>query len=150
MHQTQEIEKLRKLAAGFRSAILLTDPAEVDAEVRFIVADFPRNVCGAVCFLLGHYLIENGFPTSEYVNGMRAADRRSHAWIETEGVVVDITADQFLEIADGVVVSTDKSWYDQFSDKRGRRPADFLIYGESSPHGLAYGPILKNLRPEGA
>ena len=147
MHKPHEIEKLRKLAAGFRSAILLTDPAEVDAEVRFIIADFPRGVCGAVCFLLGHYLIENGFPGSEYVNGFRAVDRQSHAWIETDGVIVDITADQFLEIADGVVVSTDKSWYEQFSDSRGRRPADFLIYGESSPHGLAYGPIMKNMRP---
>ena len=146
MQISQEIEQLRKLAGGFRAAVLLTDPADVDPEVRFIVVDFPRGVCGAICFLLGHYLIENGFPSPEYVNGIRAADRQSHAWIEVNGIIVDITADQFLEIDEGVVVSTDRSWHQQFSDKPGRRPADFLIYGDSSPHGLAYGPIVKNIR----
>ncbi|HEY2012884.1 MAG TPA: hypothetical protein VGH38_05250 [Bryobacteraceae bacterium] len=145
MHGPHDIEKLRRLATRFRAAILRTDPGEVDAEVRFIVADFPRGVCGAVCFLLGHYLMENGFPGAEYVNGIRGADRQSHAWIETDGMIVDITADQFSEIAEGVIVTSERGWYEQFEQRPGRWPADFLIYGDSSPHGLAYAPIMKHL-----
>jgi hypothetical protein len=145
MPQARQIATLHTLATRFRNAIRQTDPAEVDDEVRFIVASFPKGVCGAVCFLLGHYLRENGFPGAEYVNGIRRCDGESHAWIETGGIIVDITGDQFPEIAEGVVVTLDRTWHAQFSDRPGRRPADFLIYGERSPHGLAYAPIARHL-----
>lgn len=148
MPQTSQLALLKTLAARFRAAIQATDPDEVDAEVRFIVASFPRGVCGAVCFLLGHYLRQNGFPTAEYVNGIRQSDGESHAWIETDGFIVDITGDQFPEIADGVIVTTDFTWHRQFSDRPGRRPADFLIYGDDSPHGLAYPPIARHIPAE--
>src|SRR5580704_5631710 len=100
MHQPEQIAALRTLATRFRRAICATDPSEVDPEVRFIVAGFPKDVCGAVCFLLGHYLRANGFSGAEYVNGIRPADGRSHAWIETGGSIVAITGDQSPEIAD--------------------------------------------------
>jgi hypothetical protein len=145
MHQSPEIVRLRHLASRFRSAIRATDPAEVHPDVRFIIAAFPKGVCGAVCFLLGHYLRENGFPGAEYVNGFRRLDGESHAWIETGGIIVDITGDQFAEVADEVVVTRDRSWHRQFSEHPGRRPADFLIYGADSPHGLAYEPIVRHL-----
>jgi hypothetical protein len=145
MHQPQQIAALRILATRFRTAICATDPSEVDPEVRFIVAAFPKGVCGAVCFLLGHYLRANGFPGAEYVNGIRRIDGESHAWIETDGIIVDITGDQFAEIAEEVVVTRDTSWHGQFSDCPGRRPADFLIYGADTPHGLAYDPIARHL-----
>lgn len=145
MNQHQQIALLRTLATRFRTAIRATDPSEIDPEVRFIVASFPKGVCGAVCFLLGHYLRENGFSEAEYVNGTRPADGESHAWIETDGIIVDITGDQFAEIADDVIVTADDTWHRQFCEKTGRRPADFLIYGDNSPHGLAYGPIASHL-----
>jgi hypothetical protein len=148
MHQPTEIARLRVLAERFRSAIRDTDPSEVDPEVRFIVAGFPKGACGEVCFLLGHYLRENGFPAAEYVNGIRPFDGESHAWIETDGIIVDITGDQFPEVADAVVVTRDASWHRQFSDRPGRRPADFLIYGADTPHGLAYEPIARHLARE--
>jgi hypothetical protein len=145
MQPTPEISTLHALATRFRSAIRATDPCEVDPEVRFIVAAFPKGVCGAVCFLLGHFLRENGFPGAEYVNGFRRRDGESHAWIETDGIIVDITSDQFAEIAEEVVVTRDFAWHRQFSERQQRRPADFLIYGAGSPHGLAYEPILRHL-----
>jgi len=145
MCQLQQIAVLRSLATRFRAAIRATDPSEVDPEVRFIVSAFPKGVCGEICFLLGHYLRENGFPAAEYVNGIRRVDGQSHAWIETEGIIVDITGDQFAEIADEVVVTSDTKWHRQFCDHPGRRPADFLIYGADTPHGLAYEPIARHL-----
>lgn len=147
MRQLQQIAALRTLATRFRAAIRATDPSEVDPEVRFIVSAFPKGVCGEICFLLGHYLRENGFPAAEYVNGIRRFDGQSHAWIEAEGIIVDITGDQFAEIVDEVVVTLNPVWHRQFSDRQGRRPADFLIYGDDSPHGLAYEPIARHLLP---
>jgi hypothetical protein len=145
MSRAQQIADLRALATRFRNAIRATDPAEVDPEVRFIVAGFPKGSCGEVCLLLGHYLRENGFPAAEYVNGIRPRDGESHAWIENDGIIVDITADQFAEIADPVLVTVDRDWHDEFTGRPGRRPADFLIYGDDTPHGLAYGPIARHL-----
>jgi hypothetical protein len=145
MQQPAQIAILRALATRFRRAIRATDPSEVDPEVRFIVSAFPKGVCGAVCFLLGHFLRENGFPGAEYVNGIRCRDGESHAWIETDGIIVDITGDQFAEVADEVVVTRDSAWHRQFSEHPGRRPADFLIYGADTPHGLAYEPIVRHL-----
>jgi len=142
---TFDVANARIADTRFRTAIRATDPSEVDPEVRFIVSAFPAGVCGAVCFLLGHYLRENGFPGAEYVNGIRRRDGQSHAWIETEGIIVDITGDQFAEVADEVVVTRDATWHRQFSDRPGRRPADFLIYGADTPHGLAYAPIARHL-----
>jgi hypothetical protein len=147
MDQLLEMVRLRILAGRFRSAIRATDPSEVDPEVRFIVADFPKGACGEVCFLLGHYLRENGFPAAEYVNGIRRLDGQSHAWIETGGIIVDITGDQFAEVTEEVIVTRDATWHRQFSDRPGRRPADFLIYGADTPHGLAYEPIARHLPP---
>ena len=145
MPQRRQIDELRTLATRFRRAVRDTDPSEVDPEVRFIVAAFPKGVCGAICFLLGHYLRKNGFPGAEYCNGIRRSDGESHAWIETEGLIVDITGDQFAEIDDEVIVTADFTWHRRFSERPGRRPADFLIYGDGSPHGLAYGPIASHL-----
>jgi len=71
------------------------------------VAPFPKGACDAVCFLLGHFLRENGFPTAEYVNGIRLVDGESHAWIETDGTIVDITGDQLAEIAEEAIVTRD-------------------------------------------
>jgi hypothetical protein len=147
MCRPEQIAALRSLATRFRGAILATDPSEVDPEVRFVVAGFPKDVCGEICFLLGHYLRENGFASAEYVNGVRRIDGASHAWIEVEGIIVDITGCQFPEVDDVVVVTLDRAWHRQFSDRPGRRPADFLIYGDDSPHGLAYGPIAGHLPP---
>ena len=62
MHQPQQIAALHTLVTRFRGAIRATDPTEVDPEVRFIVASFPKGVCGAVCFLLGHYLRQKWIP----------------------------------------------------------------------------------------
>jgi hypothetical protein len=145
MPQRRQIDELRTLAMRFRRAVRATSPDEVDPEVRFIVASFPRGVCGAICFLLGHYLRQNGFPDAEYCNGIRLSDGESHAWIETDGLIVDITGDQFAEIDDEVIVTADTTWHRQFSERPGRRPADFLIYGKDSPHGLAYEPIARHL-----
>lgn len=46
-------------------------------------------------------------------------DGHTHAWIESEGLVVDITADQFDDIELSVVVTREGTWYEQFTPVAG-------------------------------
>jgi hypothetical protein len=39
---------------------------------------------------------------------------QSHAWLEYVEYIIDITADQFAEINDKVIVTTNKQWYAKF------------------------------------
>ena len=49
--------------------------------------------------MLCQYLIDKGFSNIEYANGTYYSDDpenwQSHTWLVVEGIVVDITADQF-------------------------------------------------------
>jgi len=47
-----------------------------------------------------------------YVWGMRG--EQSHAWLECGDLIVDITADQFPEIKEKILVTTDRYWHKIF------------------------------------
>jgi hypothetical protein len=74
--------------------------------------------------LLAKHLVEvEGItPVEGVANGRRklkSADRdgpieQSHFWLEVGGYIVDITADQFDESLDPVIVTRDRTWHDQF------------------------------------
>ncbi|WP_010223482.1 hypothetical protein [Pseudomonas donghuensis] len=69
---------------------------------------FPRGCCGVVSELLGDYLNTQLGLRVEYVCGER--DGGSHAWLELDDVVIDITSDQF----DGrppVFIAVKDDWY---------------------------------------
>lgn len=51
--------------------------------------NFPRGCCGVVSELLGDYLNTQLGLRVEYVFGEQ--DGASHAWVELDGVVIDIT-----------------------------------------------------------
>ncbi|HFQ2193333.1 hypothetical protein [Pseudomonas aeruginosa] len=85
--------------------------------------DFPKACCGAVSVLLGDYLIKQFDLRAMYVEGMR--DGKPHGWIEIDGIVIDITGDQF-EGRPSVFTAAKDSWYDSWAE-RSRRPAEHLI-----------------------
>src|SRR5438874_2120009 len=66
---------------------------------------------GTLTLLLGNYLTEQGMGDFEYIAGERgnkAADPptwMSHAWIRQGRIVIDITADQFPEVAESVIIT---------------------------------------------
>jgi len=45
--------------------------------------------------LLAQYFRDLGLGEWEYVSGIRSSDEQSHAWLEKDGWIVDMTADQF-------------------------------------------------------
>jgi len=106
--ETTNIKAIKNLATQFRKAIERCDlknlPVTFDA--------FPLGSCGDTCILLGKWLEQNGYEDFDYVVGER--EERSHAWLEKNGIIVDITADQFDDKLPTVIVSHDHSWHSQF------------------------------------
>jgi len=115
--QSDRIERLKKLVRGFRNAI-----DESLQELSFLVTfqSFPRGACGDAADILGRFLNERGEGPFEYVSGWRG--KQSHAWLEGHGLIVDITADQFPDVSDPAIVTTDMSWHSQFIVEHRRTP----------------------------
>jgi hypothetical protein len=144
----RRFDQLRAAAMRFRLAIERCDPKQLT----ICMQDFPAGSCGDATPLLGTYFIEEGLGTFTYVLGERAADningRHSHAWLEADGVIVDITADQFVENDQKVIVTGHSDWHATFErDEMQPHAADYRVY---DPHtvaslGRAYGAILTKM-----
>jgi hypothetical protein len=74
--------------------------------------DFPKGSCGDASEMLGQYLSDSGLGTWIYRCGIEPDLFATHAWVERSGLIVDITADQFADISQCVIVTTDRTWYD--------------------------------------
>jgi hypothetical protein len=86
-------------ATRFRRAIEMTHPHPIS------FGNFPSGACGATCELLGDYLKDSGLGNWHYVSGVKATEwGGTHAWLEHEGTLVDITGDQFAEVSTKVIV----------------------------------------------
>lgn len=75
--------------------------------------NFPLGACGDTCEVLAEILLELGYGTFQYVAGRRE-NGNSHAWLQRDSVIVDITADQFDEISEHVYVGPLNDWYRSF------------------------------------
>jgi hypothetical protein len=62
--------------------------------------------------MLGEYFHDCGLGDWKYGSGLRGA--KSHAWVYLDDLIVDITASQFSEVSDDVVVTSDSSWHQLF------------------------------------
>lgn len=94
--------------------------------------NFPSGACGDTTPLLGTYLIEQGFETFMYASGNKG--NTTHAWLQLNSIVIDITADQFPEISEKVIVSENSAWHKTFRGQL-RHVADYRIY-EPRPKSL--------------
>ena len=75
---------------------------------------FPKGACGNASSFLGYWL---GLENLEYVSGERDGGI-SHAWLEINGYIIDITGDQFDAEYLPVYVSKDRTFHDSFEDQR--------------------------------
>lgn len=75
--------------------------------------------------------------------GSEEANLKSHGWPERCGVIVDITADQFSDKTETVIVTDDPTWHRSFMDrKRSTATFDCRYRGE---YENAYAAILEML-----
>ena len=110
-------EHLTRLATRFRDAIVAMDRRDLPT-----MEQFPAGACGDAAPLLGQFLLDQGEGEWTYVSGEREG-AWSHAWIEQDGWIVDITADQFPDMDQPVIVTLDRSWHAQFGPLDADHPA---------------------------
>ena len=76
--------------------------------------------------MLGMYLQEELGISCDYVSG--ELGNRTHAWLELDGVVIDITSDQFAG-GEPVIVSKDSEFHRRFEEVRRRTPSIWTAEG---------------------
>ena len=113
----QQIEELTEVAACFRDAIERCDVSQLPVTFE----NFPFGSCGDAVLLLGTYLRKNGHGDFYYMSAESGDASKNtyctHAWLEKDGLIIDITADQFRDTGDKVIVSTDRTWHDLWNWK---------------------------------
>lgn len=121
--------KLRKIGRLIRDIIEITPQAKRTSHME----EFPSGACGDCSLIMGTYLLQNGFQNVEYVVGKDG--EQSHAWLECDGVIVDITADQFGPEIQQIIVTKDKTWHSKFSNQQ-RDCCDFREYQDPTIYEL--------------
>ena len=88
-----------------------------------VLRRFPVGCCKPASLLLMQWLRDQeglqgivGVANAERVRSPKLNDESVHFWLEIDGWIVDITADQFGEGMDPVYVSRDRTWHDTFSE----------------------------------
>lgn len=81
---------LVRTAKAFRRVI---DELAAEGDLPWALKGFPHGCCGITSIILGVYLIARYELDIEQVSADR--DGMKHAWLETGGLAIDITGDQF-------------------------------------------------------
>lgn len=104
------IEQIKQYGISFRKAIQSMPIDELPSSSFF--ESFPRGCCGDTSHLFAKYLASKGIE-SYYVWGLKG--NQSHAWLEVDDIIIDLTADQFVEVSEEVIVTTNRKWHSQFN-----------------------------------
>lgn len=121
------VEAIRAAAGRFRAAIQRCPRYLLPVTLQA----FPRGACGDATILLGEFLASEGFGVFDYVAGECFRPHyQSHAWLERDGLIVDITADQFVGANEPVIVSRENRWHRRFQ-RVVRHPARIDVYTDS-------------------
>jgi len=136
---------LFQLASTFRDAIERADRSTLGISFRH----FPKGACGDTTPLLGHFMKACGAHETVYTLGERGQigrDWTSHAWLRVDSYIVDITADQFDDVSERVIVARSSPWHETFEVKV-EHEADFTLYDAATGSDLAtkYAVIMKGV-----
>jgi hypothetical protein len=108
MVEMADVDEITAAARRVRRAL------EGDGWASYGLREVPRGACGDASRLLGLHLESLGWGKWTYVMGIAPGpDGGTHAWLEQAGLVVDITADQFPDIDEAVIVTTDRTWHER-------------------------------------
>lgn len=109
-----QLSKVRAISLRVRLAIESVPPCVRPPELD----NFPHGACGSSSLLLGAILVDNGYMQFRYVCGERPSQDGtrtvSHAWLTDGELIVDITADQFCDAPEAVIVTSMSSWHKSF------------------------------------
>lgn len=109
-----DLDSVFEFATRFRKAMERTDLENMAIGFRM----FPRGACSDTSLLLGTALKDHGLGAFRYVCASKSEGGtfESHAWLRADGLIVDITADQFNDGMPPVFVGKDTGWYGQWGE----------------------------------
>ncbi|QDB99781.1 hypothetical protein [Mesorhizobium sp. 8] len=108
------VDQIRQCATSVRSALEQLSPGERSIGLQ----QFPKGACGDASMLLAAALHDKGLGKFCYVCGLTRKDGsgESHAWLSGEGLIIDITADQFNDGMPPVFVEAESDWHGGWED----------------------------------
>ncbi|MNC16039.1 hypothetical protein D3C76_323660 [compost metagenome] len=142
------MEELEKYIRQFYEAILHSEdlPAPYD--------NFPFRCCQDASWILHRHLFEKGYISVELVSGEYHGDNgeyMSHAWLEFDGTIIDITYSQFDEVND-VVITKERDLHQKFIKNYRYRKPYWEIYMDDHTSiilDLFYKKVIKNFNNNG-
>lgn len=138
-------EDVRECAKRVRKALEEMKPADLPIGLK----QFPRGACGDACLLLGAALADRNLGEFRYVCGHNYHEGKpeSHAWLVGEGLIIDITADQFGAGMPPVFVESRSAWHARWEEVDEMGPADYRQWRGHTLHeiGAVYETIKLKL-----
>jgi hypothetical protein len=125
------VSKARRIIETNLKVFILKQPAVFEA--------FPKGTCGVTSEIIGTWLISKGIEGVEYVNGKRWRKGRheTHGWLEIDGLIIDITSDQFKPDGLGpVYIGSDRKFHDTFQNQQHKMPNLSFVSSDVYPSFL--------------
>ena len=135
------LDKYKKAATRFRQMIENTDKSKLPIEFE----NFPGCTPGSrddekiheswgrieTPILLAQYLIDLGYGIPTYVRAELYDPRLrwAHAWIELDGIILDITLDGLFSDQPPVIVTEDLYWHEIFK-RLDENPVSIHVFGK--------------------
>lgn len=129
----QELFEINQCALEFRHALDEIDKKQLACNYR----RFPTGTCGITSYMLCEYLAENGHKDFNYVCGQKG--EQTHAWLEKDGTIIDITSDQFPD-GTPVYVGDINEFYQRFTVNP--RFTHGMIDSRGVQHSILQGDML--------
>lgn len=138
-------DDIREAANAFRLAINLAGPEPWKA--KYIT--FPRGACGHAAELLAYYLHQRFGITPDYISQTTYENdvggwKGGHAWLEWNGLTIDVSGDQFGWPA--VIVTREPIFHGRGEDEQ-RFPALADMQWWSRECGSLWAAIAPHLNP---
>lgn len=115
---SQDRDALKRVVDACRQALLSR------ADVRgSLFSGFPAAACGVSADIVGRVIYEVLGLEGFYVRAGSHPDltSTSHAWFEIDGLIIDLTYDQFATTGlSGWIFEADNNWHAQFDDPKKR------------------------------
>ena len=106
-----QLDKLTKAATTFRQLIENTDRSKLTVDFEH----FPVRSGVGASILLAQYLIDLGYGMPTYVRGeLYGPIPWAHAWIELDGIILDIALDGLFNDVPKVIATRDLYWHEIF------------------------------------
>lgn len=114
-------KSILKDVSAFRQTLESLEKSNFPSMTSFYCSDFPRGCCGDTAELLGCLLTLKYQQECLYVSATGLGDNYSisHAWLEVDGYIIDITADQFNDDGydvEAIIVTKDSYFHSLFHE----------------------------------